>query len=132
MESYAATTNEYEYKFCDLEIGKGNNENQKEMERKREDKRGVLSVLGKRKFDNAYPQDTYDDLRYGRHIDNAFFQNNYGSNCNNWENLEEGEIYEPEEIRKAVNVDIHLDVQKILSWCEQYLANKRLQEEYKI
>jgi len=121
MESRAATTNEY--KFCDLEIG---DEKQKGRRKEREDKRGVQSVLGKRKFNNAFSEDTYDDLRYGRHIDNAFFQNNYGSNCDNWQKLEEGEIYETEEIKEAINIDAHLSVQEILSWLEKHLANKRL------
>jgi hypothetical protein len=109
--------------FCDLELGKGarnGNDSQKKVQQ---------SVLGKRKFDKAFDEHTYDDLRYGQHIGKDFFQNNYGNNCSNWQQvLEEGEIYEPKHIREAANVNksLELDAQEILSWCEYYLANKSL------
>ena len=109
MNTNATTT------FCDLELGKS----QKKKE----------TVLGKRKFDKAFDEYAYDDLRYGQHIGKDFFQNNYGNNCSNWQQaLEEGEIYEPKNIREAANVNksLELDVQEILSWCEYYLANKSL------
>jgi len=32
------------------------------------------SILGKRSFDKAFGQDSYDDLRYGNHIDTDYFQ----------------------------------------------------------
>ncbi len=38
----------------------------------------LSSILGKRIYDNAFSQETYDDLRYGQHIDNKFFENNIG------------------------------------------------------
>jgi len=36
-------------------------------------------VLGKRNYDNTFREETYDDLRYGQHIDNNFFENNIGN-----------------------------------------------------
>ena len=117
MSSYqnASTMNTgYEYQFCDLELG--NSQKKKEKQ----------SVLGKRKFNQAFDEYAYDDLRYGQHIGKDFFQNNYGNNCSNWQALEEGEIYEPKHIREAANVNKELDVQEILSWCEYYLANRSL------
>ena len=35
-------------------------------------------ILGKRTFDNAFKQKTYDDFRYGQHIDTKFFEKNIG------------------------------------------------------
>ena len=35
-------------------------------------------ILGKRTFDNAFKQETYDDFRYGQHIDTKFFEKNIG------------------------------------------------------
>ena len=36
-------------------------------------------VLGKkRNYDNAFTQETYDDFRYGQHIDIKFFEKNIG------------------------------------------------------
>lgn len=39
----------------------------------------LSSVLGKkRNYDNAFTQETYDDFRYGQHIDIKFFEKNIG------------------------------------------------------
>jgi hypothetical protein len=38
----------------------------------------LSSILGKRNYDNAFSQETYDDLRYGQHININFFENNIG------------------------------------------------------
>ena len=32
------------------------------------------SILGKRSFDKAFGQDSYDDLRYDNHIESDYFQ----------------------------------------------------------
>jgi hypothetical protein len=32
------------------------------------------SILGKRSFDKAFGQESYDDLRYDNHIDTDYFQ----------------------------------------------------------
>jgi len=39
----------------------------------------LSSVLGKKRtFDNAFKQETFDDFRYGQHIDINFFEKNIG------------------------------------------------------
>ena len=37
-------------------------------------------ILGKRNYNNAFKQETYDDFRYGQHIDTKFFEKNIGHN----------------------------------------------------
>ena len=34
----------------------------------------LKSILGKRSFDKAFGQDSYDDLRYDNHIDTDYFE----------------------------------------------------------
>lgn len=38
----------------------------------------LSSVLGKRNYNNSFKQETYDDFRYGQHIDTKFFEKNIG------------------------------------------------------
>jgi hypothetical protein len=39
----------------------------------------LSSVLGKKRtFDNAFSQESFDDFRYGQHIDIKFFEKNIG------------------------------------------------------
>jgi hypothetical protein len=38
----------------------------------------LSGVLGKRTFDKAFKQETFDDFRYGQHIDINFFEKNIG------------------------------------------------------
>lgn len=38
----------------------------------------LVSILGKRNYNNAFIQETYDDFRYGQHIDINFFKKNIG------------------------------------------------------
>ena len=39
----------------------------------------LSSVLGKRNYNNAFKEETYDDFRYGQHIDTKFFEKNIGN-----------------------------------------------------
>jgi hypothetical protein len=39
----------------------------------------LSSLLGKRTFDKAFKQKTFDDFRYGQHIDINFFEKNIGN-----------------------------------------------------
>jgi len=39
----------------------------------------LSSILGKRTFDKAFKQETFDDFRYGQHIDINFFEKNIGN-----------------------------------------------------
>ena len=34
----------------------------------------LKSILGKRSFDKAFGQESYDDLRYSNHIDTDYFE----------------------------------------------------------
>jgi hypothetical protein len=38
----------------------------------------LSTILGKRNYNNAFKQETYDDFRYGQHIDTNFFEKNMG------------------------------------------------------
>jgi hypothetical protein len=38
----------------------------------------LSGVLSKRTFDKAFKQETFDDFRYGQHIDIKFFEKNIG------------------------------------------------------
>lgn len=38
----------------------------------------LSSILCKRNYNNAFNQETYDDFRYGQHIDVNFFEKNIG------------------------------------------------------
>jgi hypothetical protein len=57
------------------------------------------SLLGKRRFGEAFEESHYDDERFNQHIDTDFFAKNIGHNIYvpkpDYE-LEEGEIYEPD------------------------------------
>jgi hypothetical protein len=37
------------------------------------------SILGKRNYNNSFTQETFDDFRYGQHIDTIFFEKNIGN-----------------------------------------------------
>ena len=99
--------------FRDLEIGK-------------KCKRDNTS-LGKRKFNDAFSENVYDELRYGQKIDDNFFKHNVGNNCSTWEEaLEEGKIREDDMNIKKEDVTKKFDVEEILAWCEYYLANRNM------
>ena len=69
-----------------------------------------ISVLGKRKFNNAFHEQTFDDARYGQHISSDFFYKNVGHSV----------------IERKDNVKIYSyqEEQDILKWCQNYLASK--------
>jgi len=69
-----------------------------------------VSILGKRKFNDAFEQKTFDDTRYGQHIDTNFFDKNIGHSV----------------VERKDNVKIYSyqEEQEILQWCHNYLASK--------
>jgi len=69
-----------------------------------------VSILGKRKFNDAFEQKTFDDTRYGQHIDTNFFDKNVGHSV----------------VERKDNVKIYSyqEEQEILQWCHNYLASK--------
>jgi hypothetical protein len=81
----------------------------------------LVSILGKRKFNDAFDSNTFDDSRYGQHIDANFFDKNVGHtvsekkiHLNNFERKEETKTFTREQ------------EQEILNWCEYYRANRNL------
>jgi hypothetical protein len=72
----------------------------------------IPSILSKRKFEDAFDMETFDDERYGQHITNDFFVKSHGHNVH----------YTP--IYKNVVNSIH-DVNELLEWSEKYLASKK-------
>ena len=69
-----------------------------------------ITILGKRKFNDAFHEKTFDDSRYGQHIDTDFFNKNVGhSVIERKENVKNYSYQEEEDI---------------LQWCQNYLASK--------
>jgi hypothetical protein len=62
----------------------------------------------KRKFTDAFENETFDDDRYGQHISSDFFKTKISSD---------------NEERKTFT---SLQEKEILQWCEYYLANKKI------
>jgi hypothetical protein len=103
--------------FLDLEIGKTQHIQQEPL----------VKCGGKRKFEQAFTDKVYDDTRYGQHIGEDFFKTNYGSNCNTLETLEEGDAFNPANIKEITDSNgKKIDVDELLSWCAYYLANRKL------
>ena len=69
-----------------------------------------VSILGKRKFNNAFHEQTFDDSRYGQHIDINFFDKNVGHSVI--------------ERKDDVKIFSNKEEQDILQWCQNYLASK--------
>ena len=86
---------------------------------KRETNVNLVSILGKRKFKDTFDDQTFDDSRYGQHIDIDFFKANIGHSVIEEQSLEQ-------EIRRKEYVKIfsNKEEQDILQWCQNYLASK--------
>ena len=61
-----------------------------------------ICSCGKRKYNDAFHADTFDDARFGQHIDDEFFKTNVSDS------------------KLLVGED------EILKWCQYYLANRNL------
>lgn len=66
------------------------------------------TILTKRKYNDAFGSDTFDDSRYGQHIGNTFFKENIKTDT-----------------ETKNNIDKKIDEKEILEWCSRYLENKR-------
>jgi hypothetical protein len=73
----------------------------------------IPSVLGKRKYDSSFDNETFDDERYGQRINNDYFEKSMGH----------GVHFEPIE-KKLINSIYEVD--ELLEWCEKYLASKKM------
>jgi hypothetical protein len=79
------------------------------------------TILGKRKFNDAFHEQTFDDARYGQHIDINFFQANIGHS------VPQKQISEKDIERKDdVKIFSNKEEEDILKWCEYYRANRNL------
>jgi len=78
----------------------------------------AVSLLGKRKFNDAFDEVVYENERYNQHIASDFFDKNTGHNVYVPYDLEEGEIYE--EHATSYNE------KEILEWIEFYKNNRNL------
>jgi hypothetical protein len=84
------------------------------------------SALGKRRFQDAFVIETFDDDRYGQHISSNFFEANIRpsveANIRPSVEANVGDNY----IQKEVKTFSYKEEQEILQWCECYLASKKL------
>jgi hypothetical protein len=78
-----------------------------------------VSILGKRKFNDALDSNTFDDSRYGQHIDTDFFNKNIG-HCVSQKLSSEKVI----ERKDNIKIYSYEEEQEILQWCQNYLASK--------
>ena len=80
-----------------------------------------VSILGKRKFNDAFHEKTFDDSRYGQHISSDFFYKNIGHSVSQKQSSEKD--IERKEVVKTFS---YKEEQEILDWCEYYRANRNL------
>ena len=81
-----------------------------------------VSILGKRKHNDAF-EDESDDERYGQHIGQDFFAINVGHGVlpkdDSWDE------YIRQEGRRERDSESKYDPEEVLNWCYQYLAEKK-------
>lgn len=70
----------------------------------------VVSILGKRNFNDAFENTTFDDARYGQNISTDFFKKNVGHDV----------------IQSNTKAFTYEEEQEILQWCDYYRANRNL------
>ena len=75
-------------------------------------KKNIPSVLSKRKFEEAFGSETFDDERYGQHITDDFFVKSQGHNVD----------YKVSN-KTVINGIYYVD--ELLDWCNKYLASKK-------
>ena len=81
----------------------------------------ALSILGKRKFHEAF--DSEDDERYGQHIGADFFVKNVGHGVSPLD--ESWDEYIHQEGRRECDSESKYDPEEVLNWCYNYLADKK-------
>ena len=78
-----------------------------------------VSILGKRKFNDAFENETFDDTRYGQHITCDFFNRNIG-HC-----VIQAEQSLPKK-ETGSKTFTYQEEQEILEWCDYYRTNMNL------
>ncbi len=93
------------------------------------------SILGKRKADEAFGPNSYDEDRYGQNINNEYFKNNIGHGVKNEPNTNlktdvkfttssdgtSADVYEDEDFE----ANLPPELKEALVWLEKYRENKR-------
>jgi hypothetical protein len=80
-----------------------------------------VSILGKRKFNDAFEEQTFDNSRYGQHIATDFFNKNVG-HCVIQKQSSQKDIERKEDV-KSLSSEAE---KEILEWCQYYRANRNL------
>ena len=75
-------------------------------------KKNIPSILSKRKYEDAFGSETFDDERYGQHISNNYFEKSTGH-----------DVHYKESNKTVINAIY--DVDELLDWCNKYLASKK-------
>ena len=75
-------------------------------------KKIIPSVLSKRKFEDAFDSETFDDERYQQHISNNYFENSTGHSVHY-------------EVSNKTVINSIYDLDELLDWCNKYLASKK-------
>jgi len=80
----------------------------------------IESFLGKRKYDGAFKQETYEDDRYEQNIPTDFFKNNIGHGVviNNDNEQQKSSVNNKEKNE--------VDINELMQWIEFYRANRHL------
>jgi hypothetical protein len=100
----------------------------------------IESILGKRKYKDAFEEATFDDERYDQHIAIDFFETNTGHNVIQQANMsafQRATDQVIEDFRRDFQTAIPIlrrdrdseskyDQEELLAWCEYYLANRNL------
>jgi hypothetical protein len=80
--------------------------------RPRSPKKNIVSIISKRKFENAFDINTFDDERYGQNIQKDYFRHSIGHNVS----------YEPSQ---EIVINSIYNINDIIIWFNKYLASKK-------
>jgi hypothetical protein len=75
-------------------------------------KKNIPSILSKRKYEDAFGSETFDDERYGQHISNNYFEKSIGHDVHY-------------KVSNKTVINAIYDVDELLDWCNKYLASKK-------
>ena len=87
----------------------------------------ITLTLGKRKYEDAFAQTTYDDVRFGQHIESDFFTGNIGHG------IYQPEVPPPSKCQEAASTinkfigptkiqqfGLSNAIDRMAYWCEKY------------
>ena len=88
-----------------------------------------VSILGKRKFNDVFEEQTFDDSRYRQHIDTDFFNKNVGHSVTQ---VSENKVPANKvpvnniERKEGTKILSYQEELELLNWCDYYRANRNL------